>query len=819
MKKGVKSLLAFSLIFSTFSYTSYEPQSHTAMNKAKAAETTTSEKENITIDYTVSKDTSDEVSYMDQYMEKPAKVSFENGETYVEVTLKSASYWKSFELLDGADPIDVQTVSEDKDSDTKVIKFKVKPGTKKLTSKVHIVVPAVNYDNKYTTYVNFKEAIPEAPTSTEQPSPEEPEDSKDKNYLEDYTDLNVDLSSAEERNFTVLKEDGSNTSSMDRQMEKPGKIANVNGQKMFVTTITSQQFWTDFQVKIGDSYQRVTPISVDGNKKVVMFPLVDNQYVYDAKVSINAPGFGIMKHGTQIKIEEPSTEEPSTEEPSTEEPSTEEPSTEEPSTEEPSTEESSTEKPSTEEPSPEEPSTDKPSINKPEQPSEDDNKPITKEEVPIPDEVKKPTGSNHGSTNQEKATSTLGYNVYKEGSSEISYMDQYMEKPAQVLHENGKTYLQLTLKNASYWKSFDLYDGNKKLNVQTVSEDKSADIKVIKFEAKPGTKSLTSKVHIVVSAIGYDNKYTTEIKFDSAVPKPDGSKAEDSNETDNPTTKPSESNTGTSMEQSHQKSDTTKKPKAESGQITRDYKVYKEKSNEISYMDQYMVKPARIVEKDGKRYVEITLKSASYWKSFDLYDNGKRINVETVSEDKSADTKVIRFVEPNNLKELTSKVHIIVPAINYDNHYTTRIVFDKEVTNGKGATSGQNNEAGSSDSNTGGSSHSDNGNTTDGSNGTTDSGSSTNDGGLSSSNTGTNAMSGTASNASSGNSATSATDKSNPAFDRNADGSSKDGANNMKLINPSTSSNEDIMTYALIFGGAVLLLAGSFFIARKRATK
>ena len=804
MKKGVKSLLAFSLIFSTFSYTSYEPQSHTAVNKAKAAETTTSEKENITIDYTVSKDTSDEVSYMDQYMEKPAKVSFENGETYVEVRLKSASYWKSFELLDGADPIDVQTVSEDKDSDTKVIKFKVKPGTKKLTSKVHIVVPAVNYDNKYTTYVNFKEAIPEAPTSTEQPSPEEPEDSKDKNYLEDYTDLNVDLSSAEERNFTVLKEDGSNTSSMDRQMEKPGKIANVNGQKMFVTTITSQQFWTDFQVKIGDSYQRVTPISVDGNKKVVMFPLVDNQYVYDAKVSINAPGFGIMKHGTQIKIEEPSTEEPSTEEPSTEEPSTEE---------------SSTEKPSTEEPSPEEPSTDKPSINKPEQPSEDDNKPITKEEVPIPDEVKKPTGSNHGSTNQEKATSTLGYNVYKEGSSEISYMDQYMEKPAQVLHENGKTYLQLTLKNASYWKSFDLYDGNKKLNVQTVSEDKSADIKVIKFEAKPGTKSLTSKVHIVVSAIGYDNKYTTEIKFDSAVPKPDGSKAEDSNETDNPTTKPSESNTGTSMEQSHQKSDTTKKPKAESGQITRDYKVYKEKSNEISYMDQYMVKPARIVEKDGKRYVEITLKSASYWKSFDLYDNGKRINVETVSEDKSADTKVIRFVEPNNLKELTSKVHIIVPAINYDNHYTTRIVFDKEVTNGKGATSGQNNEAGSSDSSTGGSSHSDNGNTTDGSNGTTDSGSSTNDGGLSSSNTGTNAMSGTASNASSGNSATSATDKSNPAFDRNADGSSKDGANNMKLINPSTSSNEDIMTYALIFGGAVLLLAGSFFIARKRATK
>ena len=121
--------------------------------------------ESKTIDFVVNKDKSNEVSYMDQYMVKPAKVYFENGETYVEMTLKSASYWKSFELYDESGAIAIQTVKEDHQADTKVIKFKVKPGSQSLTSKVHIVVPAINYDNKYTTHVNFKEVIPSAPTT------------------------------------------------------------------------------------------------------------------------------------------------------------------------------------------------------------------------------------------------------------------------------------------------------------------------------------------------------------------------------------------------------------------------------------------------------------------------------------------------------------------------------------------------------------------------------------------------------------------------------------------------------------------------------
>ncbi|MGG6840871.1 UNVERIFIED_CONTAM: NEAT domain-containing protein [Mammaliicoccus sciuri] len=524
MKKNVKSLLAFSLLFSTLSFNTYEPLSHTTMKKVEAAEEQASAVESKTIDFVVNKDKSNEVSYMDQYMVKPAKVYFENGETYVEMTLKSASYWKSFELYDESGAIAIQTVKEDHQADTKIIKFKVKPDSQSLTSKVHIVVPAINYDNKYTTHVNFKEVIPSAPT---------------------IQNLN---------------------------QQDTGKVDKNDKAK-------------------DDSNQSTNDQKQDNTKQNVEDP-------------------------QQAPAKDSNHEQPQTELPKQDTPKNETP--------------------------------------------KNDEKPITKKEVPIPDKVKNPTGSNQGSTIQEKATSTSGYMVYKNGSSEISYMDQYM------------------------------------------------------------------------------------------------------------------------------------------------------------------VKPARIVEENGKQYVELTLKSASYWKSFELFDHDKKLNVTTVSENQSADTKIIRFEKPKDLKVLTSKVHIVVPAINYDNHYTTRIEFDKEVASGNvnTKTSDEQQQPVSTPSKDDDTKGHESQNVQHNQTTATDDQKSESSNALSGANSSTSHSSSPATPANqavtSGNNATSSTtaDKANPSFDRNADGST-----NMKLVNPSTSSSGDAMTYALIFSGAVLLLAGSFFLGKKRASK
>lgn len=511
MKKSVKSLLAFSLLFSTLSFNTYEPLSHTTMKKVEAAEEQASAGESKTIDFVVNKDKSNEISYMDQYMVKPAKVYFENGETYVEMTLKSASYWKSFELYDESGAIAIQTVKEDHQADTKIIKFKVKPGSQSLTSKVHIVVPAINYDNKYTTHVNFKEVIPSAPTT--QNSNQQDTGKVDSN-----------------QSTTDQKQDNANQNNEDTQ-QAPAKDSNH---------------------------------------------------------------------------EKPQTELPKQDTP------------------------------------------------------KNDEKQITKKEVPIPDKVKNPTGSNQGSTIQEKATSTLGYMVYKNGSSEISYMDQYMVKPARIVEENGKQYVELTLKSASYWKSFELFDHDKKLNVTTVSEDKSADTKIIRFEKPKDLKVLTSKVHIVVPAINYDNHYTTRIEFD---------KEETSINV----------NTDTSDEQQQ---------------------------------------PVNTPSKD---------------------DDTKGHDAQNVQHNQTTPTDEQKSESSNASSGANSST----------NHSSSPVTPSNQAT-----TSGNNETS------------------------------------------------------------TTSADKVSPSFDRNADGST-----NMKLVNPSTSSSGDAMTYALIFSGAVLLLAGSFFLGKKRASK
>lgn len=523
MKKSVKSLLAFSLLFSTLSFNTYEPLSHTTMKKVEAAEEQASAVESKAIDFTVNKDKSNEVSYMDQYMVKPAKVYFENGETYVEMTLKSASYWKSFELYDESGAIAIQTVKEDHQADTKVIKFKVKPGSQSLTSKVHIVVPAINYDNKYTTHVNFKEVIPSAPTT------------------------------------------------QNSNQQDTGKINSNDKAK-------------------DDSNHSTTDQQQDNTKQNV----VDTQQAPAKDSNHEKPQTELLKQETPKNTT-----------------------------------------------------------------TKNDEKPITKKEVPIPDKVKNPTGSNQGSTIQEKATSTLGYMVYKNGSSEISYMDQYMVKPARIVEENGKQYVELTLKSASYWKSFELFDHDKKLNVTTVSEDQSADTKIIRFEKPKYLKVLTSKVHIVVPAINYDNHYTTRIEFDKEAAS-------------------GNVNTNTSDEQ------------------------------------QPVSTPSK--EDDTKGHDSTNV----------------QYNQTTPSDDQKP--------ESSNASSGANS------TTNYSSSPAT-----------------PSNQAVTSDNN--------------------------------------------------GASSTSA-DKVSPSFDRNADGST-----NMKLVNPSTSSSGDAMTYALIFSGAVLLLAGSFFLGKKRASK
>ncbi|CAA3988056.1 iron-regulated heme-iron binding protein [Staphylococcus aureus] len=128
--------------------------------------------------------------------------------------------------------------------------------------------------------------------------------------------------------------------------------------------------------------------------------------------------------------------------------------------------------------------------------------------------------TNNQSTQVSQATSQpINFQVQKDGSSEKSHMDDYMQHPGKVIKQNNKYYFQLVLNNASFWKEYKFYNANnQELATTVVNDNKKADTRTINVAVEPGYKSLTTKVHIVVPQINYNHRYTTHLEFEKAIP-------------------------------------------------------------------------------------------------------------------------------------------------------------------------------------------------------------------------------------------------------------------------------------------------------------
>lgn len=92
-------------------------------------------------------------------------------------------------------------------------------------------------------------------------------------------------------------------------------------------------------------------------------------------------------------------------------------------------------------------------------------------------------------------------------------MDQYVKKPATIQKINGKTYVKMTLKKSSWWKTFKVKQGNKYVSAKVVS--KGNNTRVVRF---PVTSSMLKngvsvKAHVVIKSMNYNNNYTTKIVF------------------------------------------------------------------------------------------------------------------------------------------------------------------------------------------------------------------------------------------------------------------------------------------------------------------
>ncbi|WP_282067699.1 NEAT domain-containing protein [Bacillus pumilus] len=305
---------------------------------------------------------------------------------------------------------------------------------------------------------------------------------------------------------------------------------------------------------------------------------------------------------------------------------------------------------------------------------------------------------------------TAGFTILKNGSTEASMMDTYTEKPAKLIVENGKTTAYVTLKQSKEMTDFKVEQNGALVTTETVSEDETANTRVIKFDVADLSAKLNGWVKIYWDLGGfiYDEAYDVQLAFDQssltlvtpAKPDDNETKPDDQNGTkpDDNETKPDDQN-GTKPDDNETKPDDQNGTKPDDHQATPgnnngtkpddsaqnqlkdgeyriNYSVLKGDENEASRMNQYFSHPASLTIKNGKQTISFTVKDHTSVASLKTEKNGSYQEVKTVSTDKAKNTRVVSFDVADLKKAVKGKVHIVVAAANYDQTYDIRFQFD-----------------------------------------------------------------------------------------------------------------------------------------------
>ncbi|MDQ0207744.1 NEAT domain-containing protein [Alkalicoccobacillus murimartini] len=444
-------------------------------------------------DFTVFKNGTNEASVMDDYTEKPATIFIKDGEYTVDLTLTNSNWYQGL-TINGEEPA---TVSEDAEANKRVIQFEMDGLEEKVDAWVHIVVtgiPGFDYDNEYDVQIAFdatslklieedvdptplpenpgtEQPTPEEP-GTEEPTPEEPGTEEPENEkptpenpgTEQPTPENPGTDEEElvngqyEADFTVFKNGTNEASVMDDYTEKPATIYVKDGKFSVDLTLTHNDWYKE--LTIDGKKPAVVSEDKDHNKKTVRYETDSLSTLVDAWVHIvvtGVPGFEYdNQYDVQIALDVDSLE----------------------------------------------------LVKKDEQPPT----PVTPSQ---PGDVKKPN-NNEGPKDQNKDNDLdelvdgryeVDFSVLKDGTSEISVMDQYTEKPATVFVKDGQFTVDLTLTNSDWYQ--DLKIQNQRPEV--ISEDEAAGKRVVRFDTDDLSKKVDAWVHIIVSPIQYDNQYDVQI--------------------------------------------------------------------------------------------------------------------------------------------------------------------------------------------------------------------------------------------------------------------------------------------------------------------
>ncbi|PFC85013.1 NEAT domain-containing protein [Bacillus cereus] len=572
------------------------------------------------IGFKVLKDTSDEESMMNQYSVSPGTLKVKDGKKKVSFTLTNSSWITKFETEKAGKLVATNVISEDKEKDTRVVEFDVEDVEKVLNAKVKVDIDFLNYHHEYDVRIAFDQNSI-TPIHVEQPNEkEDPANKPDPNEKPD-------------------------PSQKPDQKPDPDQQPNSNtitdGAYSIPFKVLKDQ--TDEESKMNTYMVNPGVLKVENGKKKAIVTLKSSSLIknfqtekdgtfVDAKVvsedtekDTRVVEFEVndlsKKLNTKVFIEMASRNYKQTHDVQL------------------LFEQDKLEQIKNEEKQP---------------------------EVEKPDENKKPDAETI-----KDGEYSINFKALKDQTDEISMMNTYTKSPGVLKVKDGKKYVSFTLTNSSWITKFEFEKNGSFVDAHVISEDKKADTRVVEVEVPDLSKKLNAKVKVDIDSMNYHHFYDIQFAFDKG------------------SIKPLDSQGGNDNQGGNNNQDENNKPRVivdpenlVDGQYDITFKVLKDKTDEISKMNDYVVNPAKLIVKDGKKYIEMTLKNSAWITKFQAENNELFADAKVVSEDKNANTRVVQFEVEDLFKKLNAKVKVDIDEMNYHHFYDVQIQFD---TNNIGA--------------------------------------------------------------------------------------------------------------------------------------
>ncbi|MEB9010800.1 NEAT domain-containing protein [Bacillus cereus] len=621
MNRYTKIIVAMFLMIFTFVST-LQPLAVQAATKLADGE--------YSIGFKVLKDTSDEESMMNQYSVSPGTLKVKDGKKKVSFTLTNSSWITKFETEKAGKLVATNVISEDKEKDTRVVEFDVEDIEKVLNAKVKVDIDFLNYHHEYDVRIAFDQ---NSITPIHVEKPNEKEDPANKPDPNETTDP------------------GQKPDQKPDPDQQPNSNTITDGTYSIPFKVLKDQ--TDEESKMNTYMVNPGVLKVENGKKKAIVTLKSSSLIknfqtekdgafVDAKVvsedkekDTRVVEFEVndlsKKLNTKVFIEMASRNYKQTHDVQL------------------LFEQDKLEQIKNEEKQPE---AEKPEAEKP--------------EVEKPDENKKPDAETI-----KDGEYSINFKALKDQTDEISMMNTYTKSPGVLKVKDGKKYVSFTLTNSSWITKFEFEKNGSFVDAHVISEDKKADTRVVEVEVPDLSKKLNAKVKVDIDSMNYHHFYDIQFAFDKG------------------SIKPLDSQGGNNNQGGNDNQDENNKPRVivdsknlVDGQYDITFKVLKDKTDEISKMHDYVVNPAKLIVKDGKKYIEMTLKNSAWITKFQAENNELFADAKVVSEDKNANTRVVQFEVEDLFKKLNAKVKVDIDEMNYHHFYDVQIQFD---TNNIGA--------------------------------------------------------------------------------------------------------------------------------------